>query len=224
MRRPIRLLIAAGVLVAAAFVVVYLVFFNSSSPPAFKLTPAGDQAQSTASTGDISGRWTVASGSEAGYRVREKLASLPAQSDAVGRTSGVTGSVVIAGTKVSAASFTVDVTTLKSDQDRRDGRVQGALETSSFPTATFVLTTPIDLTSTTAAKVTVNAVGELTLHGVKKTVTIPIQAARSGANLELVGSLGFPMSDFGINPPSIGGFVTVEPKGTLEFKILLARA
>ena len=34
-------------------------------------------------------------GSEAGYRVREQLANLPAESDAVGRTSDVTGSITL---------------------------------------------------------------------------------------------------------------------------------
>ena len=41
--------------------------------------------------GSVAGTWTVTDGSEAGYRVREQLANLPAESDAVGRTSDVTG-------------------------------------------------------------------------------------------------------------------------------------
>ena len=41
--------------------------------------------------GAVAGTWTVVEGSEAGYRVREQLANLPAESDAVGRTSSVSG-------------------------------------------------------------------------------------------------------------------------------------
>jgi hypothetical protein len=35
----------------------------------------------------LAGQWKIATGSVAGYRVREKLGFLPAESDAVGRTS-----------------------------------------------------------------------------------------------------------------------------------------
>ena len=46
----------------------------------------------------------------------------------------------------------------------------------------------------------------------------------AGGKGELVGSLGFPMIDFNITPPSIGGFVTVDPDATLEFKLILEKA
>lgn len=205
----------------AAFAGIYFAFFNNEAPPEFELTQTDEPA--SADDGDISGTWTVAASSEAGYRVREKLASLPAQSDAVGRTRDVAGTVVIDGTSASAASFAVDLTTLESDEDRRDSRVQDALQTDRFSTATFDLTSPIDL-ERSAERATIDAVGDLTIHGVTKSVAIPIEAARIGDQLELVGAITFPMADFGITPPSIGGFVTVEPDGTLEFRILLERA
>jgi polyisoprenoid-binding protein YceI len=159
----------------------------------------------------------------AGYRVREKLATLPAQSDAVGRTNAVTGSVVIDGTTVTAADVVVDVTTLDSDEDRRDNRIRSmGLETDTFGTATFSLTSPIELGA--GDTVSVSAIGDLTIHGVTKSVTIPLDAKRSGATLEVVGSIEFPMADFDIDPPSIGGFVTVEDDATMEFQLFLDRA
>jgi len=54
----------------------------------------------TGSSGPAGGRWSVASGSQVGYRVREQLAFLAAESDAVGRTSQVTGAATLAGSKV----------------------------------------------------------------------------------------------------------------------------
>jgi polyisoprenoid-binding protein YceI len=220
-RRPIRLLIAAGVLVALAFVAVYFVFFDNDSPPELTLTPT-DKTASTSATGDLSGTWTPASTSVAGYRVREKLASLPAQSDAVGRTNDVTGTIVIDGTTVTAADITVDVTTLKSDEDRRDNRIRSmGLETDTFGTATFSLTEPIELDATDT--VAVDATGDLTIHGVTKSVTIPLQAKRTGEQLEVVGSIEFPFGDFGMTAPSIGGFVTVEDNATMELQLFLDR-
>lgn len=225
MRRPVRLLVAIGLLVAVAFVGVYLVFFNSDSPDKLTLTPIDERSSTTGGSDDVSGTWTAVSGSTAGYRVREKLASLPAQSDAVGRTTDVTGTVVIDGTTVTKADFEVDVTTLKSDQDRRDNRIRSmGLETERFPTASFRLGAPIDLTDPRASTADVKATGDLTIHGVTRSVTIPLEAARNGDKLEIVGSLTFPMSDFDITPPSIGGFVTVEKDATLEIKVLLERA
>lgn len=225
MRRPVRLLVAIGLLVAVAFVAAYVVFFNNDSPDKLTLTPVDERSSTTAGSGDVSGTWRVAGGTTAGYRVREKLASLPAQSDAVGRTTDVTGTVVIDGTSVTKADFEVDVTTLKSDQDRRDNRIRTmGLETDRFKTATFALTTPVDIGDAEAATADVKATGDLTLHGVTKSVTIPLEAARNGDKLEVVGSLTFPMSDFDITPPSIGGFVTVEKDATLELKVLLERA
>lgn len=37
------------------------------------------------------------------------------------------------------------------------------------------------------------------------------------------GRLPINLSDYGISPPNIGGFVTVEDKGTLELDLLFTR-
>ena len=172
----------------------------------------------------------MASGSEAGYRVREKLAALPATSDAVGRTESVTGTVAVtrSGDQLVADSveIEVDVSTLESNEDRRDNRIRTqGLESDEFPQATFVSTAAVSLPAGTAAGEAVKAdvTGDLTIHGVTKRVTIPLDVQLTGGQGQVVGSLKFPFSDFGMSPPSIGGFVTVESDATLEFKLLLAR-
>jgi len=218
---------------AAAVGVTYFVVFAGSSPQKLALsspTPtASGSPRATASAGAGAGTWTVTSGSVAGYRVREQLASLPAPSDAVGRTSSITGSVTItqsgSSDTVAAASLTVNVNTLTSDRSMRDQRLhQMGLESDRYPTASFVLTTPIALPTgaTSGQVVNVSATGQLTIHGVTKTVTIPIQARLSGSQVELAGSITFPFSEFGMTPPSIGGFVTVQDNATMEFDIKLA--
>ena len=54
----------------------------------------------------------------------------------------------LTGTTITAADFTADLTTLVSDESRRDGQLRNqALETSQFPTATFTLTKPVELGS-----------------------------------------------------------------------------
>jgi len=233
-RTLIASILGGGLLLGAAGIgFVYFVVFAGSSPQKLALsspTPtASGSASGSASTAGA-GTWTVTSGSQAGYRVREKLASLPAPSDAVGRTSAVTGTLTLAqsssGYSVTTADFTVDVSTLTSDQSRRDQRIHSqGLQSDRYPTATFKLTAPIALTTDAASGQTVHvsATGDLTIHGVTKSVTIPIDARLTGSKIELVGSITFPFSEFGMTPPSIGGFVTVQNNATMEFQLLLAQ-
>jgi polyisoprenoid-binding protein YceI len=203
------------------------------SPAASPATAASTapSAAGAATPVDLAGTWNVGSGSVAGYRVREQLGGVSALTDAVGRTSDVAGSATLVeagdGVRVTDASFRVDLTTLKSDNDRRDGRLrQMAIESDRFPTTTFVLTAPIDVPAAALAGETVDVilVGDLDLHGVKRSVSIPAKARLADGRIEVVGSITFPFSDFSIVPPDIGGFVKVEPDGTLEFLVSLQQA
>ena len=47
----------------------------------------------------------------------------------------------------------------------------------------------------------VNAIGSLTLHGVTKTVTVPLEAQRKGEVIAVVGSLEVPFADYSISQP-----------------------
>jgi polyisoprenoid-binding protein YceI len=232
-RTLIAVLIAGGVTLAVAGVAfAYYMVFAGSSPQKLTLssptaTPSGSPTTSASPT---AGTWTVTTGSQAGYRVREQLASLAAPTDAVGRTSSVHGTVTIAGpgsnSSVSAASITVDVNTLTSDRSMRDARIHVmGLESDRYPQATFTLTSPIALPADAGNGQAFNAsaTGQLTIHGVTKTVTIPIQARLTGSQIELAGSLTFPFEQFGMTPPSIGGFVSVQDNATMEFDVKLVQ-
>ena len=69
---------------------------------------------------------------------------------------------------MTAATIEADMTAITTNDSRRDDSVQSALDTATYPTATFVLTEPIDLGDAAAsgAAVTVEATGDLTIHGV----------------------------------------------------------
>jgi polyisoprenoid-binding protein YceI len=190
-------------------------------------TIAGDGSTTTvpgATAADgIDGTWTVSEGSSVGYRVQENLFGQSAE--AVGTTSDVTGSVTISGTTVSEASFEADLTTVQSDESRRDGQFQGRImETSQFPTATFAITEPIDLGSVPAdgQTITVEATGELTLHNVTRPVTIELHAKRAGDTFAVDGSLPVTFSDYGIDNPS-GGPANVGDDGALEVLLVFTR-
>ena len=100
------------------------------------------------------------------------------------------------------------------------------LQTDQFPTATFTLTQPVDVPAAvldgTATDVTL--VGDLTLHGVTKSVEIPAQAQLVDGQIAVAGSLAFPLADFEITAPNVGGFiVSIADEGTLEFSVVFAK-
>ena len=219
MAHRLKLAILAGViLLAGAFALVYFVLFPTSSPKRFAI--AEPSSTSTATTAPpSSGDWTVAEGSQAGYRVREKLAFLAAKSDAVGRTRAITGSAEGDAKTITKASLKIFVNKLISDDGRRDQRIRSiGLESDRFPTATFVLSKPIELKAKT------KATGVFTIHGVSKTETVPLQVRVSGSKLQAVGALTFPWSEFGMTAPSVAGFVNVENEATMEFDLHITHA
>jgi polyisoprenoid-binding protein YceI len=218
-------LVAAVVVVVGGIVVIHQVQGGSAPPltlPTVTTTPvaAGATTPSTAtSTGAVvvDGVWNVSSGSTAGYRVQETLFGV--SNTAIGRTSAVTGSITISGTTVSAGSFSVDLTKVSSDRSQRDSQFQGRImDTSSFPTATFKLTQPINLTNLPAngVQVTATATGDLMLHGVTKSVTFPVTAQRNGSTIQVQGSVPITFADWSITNPS-GGPATTGNSGSLEF-------
>ncbi|MBI2704698.1 MAG: YceI family protein [Actinobacteria bacterium] len=243
-KRPhyLRWILGAVALALLLFVggpYAYLNLFSSEAPAPLSLsaTPSsvasassaasassGGAAQGQAATNtSINGTWTIASGSQAGYRVKETL--FGQSTEAVGRTSGVIGSVTIADQKVTKADVTVDMKSVTSDKSQRDGQFQSRImQTSTFPTATFSLTKPIDLSTVPADGTTTNftATGKLTVHGVTKTVDIPLQAKRDGNTIALSGSYNITFADFDIDNPS-GGPAQVGDTGTLELLVNLSR-
>jgi polyisoprenoid-binding protein YceI len=179
---------------------------------------------SAGSAGSVDGEWTIGGGSIAGYRADE--VRLGQSLEAVGRTEVVTGTMTISGTTVEEASFEVDLTTLESDESLRDGQVQGRiLETEQFPTATFELTEPLDLGElpATGETVSVEAAGDLTIHGETQSVTFTIEAQLDGDSIAADGLVPLTWADYGIDDPS-GGPNQVEPEGEMEFLLIFEPA
>ena len=82
------------------------------------------------------------------------------------------------------------MTALASDVGSRDMRLQtSGLETTKFPASTFVLTAPVELGQTTKGEVIdISLNGDLTLHGQKKPIDVPVQARWDGPTIEVAGS------------------------------------
>ena len=204
---------------------------DPASPGSAASPDSGASADPGSGSGDIAGNWSVTTGSQAGYRVREQLANLPAESDAVGRTDKVSGSITVttvgSASTVTAATLQVDTTSISSDRPQRDNRLRTeGLQTDSYPTATFTLTQPaaIPAAAISGTPSDLTLVGDLTLHGATKSVSIPAQAQLVNGTIQVAGSLTFPLSDFNMTAPNIGGFiVSIADQGTLEFQVNFAK-
>jgi polyisoprenoid-binding protein YceI len=222
---------------------VYVHFINKPAPPLTfeeldrqraaagpsSTTPAAAAAVTSAAAGTgadtISGTWNVVQPSSAGYRVKEVLNGQ--STEAVGRTTTVEGTVVISGTTVTEAQLSVDLSTVSSDSSRRDAQFRGRImNTAEFPVAIFDLDQPIELGSLPGEgpQVSVTATGTLSLHGTDRSVQVAITARRSSTGIELTGSAPIVFADFGIDPPGVGGFVTTDDNGVLEFALTLQRS
>ncbi len=245
MRRHWLSWLIAGIIVVVVLAVggpfLYIHFFNGSTPAALTLptasssapasSPSGGTATaSTAASGSLAGTYSVGSGSVVGYRVNEVL--LGQSTTAVGRTSSVTGHLTIAGTTATAATFSVPMDTVLSDKSQRNAQFDGRImDVAQYPTGTFTLTHPIGLAPLPATGVikSYTATGKLTLHGATRTVTFTLTAERStakdgGTQIEVAGDIPVLFSDYNIANPSVGGFVTTQDHGLLEFLLVFSKA
>ena len=221
--------VAAVVVLAVGGTFVYLHVISGPTPAPLSLKPPS-RSSSPASAGDsaatsVGGTWKLATGSVVGYRVKEVL--FGQNHVAVGRTSTITGHLTISGTTVTAAAFTVQMATIKSDESERDVQFRGRImDTAAYPTGTLTLTKPIALGTLPAAGVVkgYTAVASLTLHGQTRAVTFPLSAERTASEIEVSGSIPILFSNWDIPNPSFTGFVTTQNHGVLEFLLDFARS
>lgn len=211
---------------------------TASADPAASATasdPSTPPGASSATRGEgLDGTWTVDAsigsfsdftGSFVGYRVDEELANVGAAT-AVGRTPDVTGSLTLDGSTITGVEIEANLSTLQSDESRRDGQLRRqALETDQFPTATFSLTQPIDLGAAPGEGqvIQATATGDLTIHGVTKSVQIPVEARLSGGVVTVTGSIDILFADYSIRRPTSFAVLTIADHGTMEFQLQLTK-
>ena len=217
----------------------YLYFFSGlrTAPAQLGLT-ATPTATPTAATPSppavLTGKWTVATGSIAGYRVKELFAGQSSKHEAVARTSSVSGSLTVSadssGYQVSDVTITVGLDDLQSkdqvagrDVSQRDGVVSRELNVQRFPTATLAVASVSVPAGVISGPVDVTAVGQLTIHGVTKAVTVKAKAQVVGSKVEIAGSIAIAMTDYGVSPPQVP-FVTVDTAVTIEFDVFMTKA
>jgi polyisoprenoid-binding protein YceI len=194
-----------------------------SDPPAQELALDNTAQRGDGTAVPLDGSWSVAEGSQAGYRVKEIL--FGQDTTAVGRTGKVTGKVEIAGTKLTSGTVTVDMASVQTDKSGRDQQFRDNLmAVAQFPTSSFAFTAPVDFGNAPSVgqKVTVKASGQLTLRGQAKQVEVDLTTVRGTDNIQVQTSIPVAFADYGIQKPNIPG-ITTEDKGVIEVLLNLRK-
>jgi polyisoprenoid-binding protein YceI len=193
---------------------------NAEAAPSIAAGTAEPAAAAEVNADDLSGTWSVGADSFAGYRVDEVLSGNDVT--VTGRTEDVTGDLTVDSLSLTAATITVDVASIATDEGNRDQYFRDtAMQADEFPTATFTLTEPVTLEAPVAGVAqTLEAAGELTMHGITQPVTVELQAALTESGGQVVGSIPVTFSDYDVDAPDLG-FVSVEDTGAVEFSLNL---
>jgi hypothetical protein len=241
MLRKRRLVIGLAAFVALAVLAgagAYAYFFTGlrSAPAQLSLSALGSDASNGGSSVDgLLGRWTVTSGSEAGYRVKEVLVGEPTKHEAVARTSSVTGGLTVAraasGIQVNGLHFAVQLSDLQSvdtvaghNVTNRDRNVSRTLDVQTYPNAVFdAATLQVPARFAQGQTISVGVPGTFSVHGVARPARAKAQVRMAGGQVQAAGTIDIDMTQFGVTPPKIA-FAESDPEVTVDFLLFLTRS
>ena len=191
--------------------------------------PTPETAVSQSDSGQSGVILEISSGSEARYRVREQLAFLDFPNDAVGVTQDVEGKIVLGPDGTVSADdslIRVDLSTLQSDEDRRDNYVRSrTLGASQYPHTDFVPTAisglqwPLPSTGEASFSIT----GDMTIRDVTKEVTWETTAQFNEDSITGTATTDFTFDEFDLNVPSVAVVLSVENNIRLEIDFVLQK-
>lgn len=222
-QKTIVSIVAVLVLILGAAVVAPMIYSLAMGPGV--KTEGLNTSSAEPATVDMDGTWEVVRGDQnnltsVGYTFAEIL---PAEHRVTsGSTQEVEGSVTVTDDTLTAGDITVDMRELGSDNERRDINVRMKIfHTDEYPTSTFTLTEPVDL-STVPEDGTpgqIELVGDLEIHGNTAEVSGTFDVLRDGGKVIIAGDLPFNRIDFGVESPE---FVAAKIAEEGELNILLS--
>lgn len=229
---PFRIIVAALALVAVMVAVpASQLAIAQDSTPASTPGVLGDPVDVTVKS-DI-GKVEVPEGatsftidgtqSSASYETRENLSSI-GDNDVKGTTNAVAGMLIFDadGVPLAGSRIDVDLRTLATDQAKRDGQVQKVLDTANNPVGTFVVTSVegLDGALPDGEEVHFTLIGNVTLHGVTKSVAWDATAKLDGDAITGVATTTITFADFDIEKPIIGPVVSIDDNLKLTINLV----
>lgn len=201
---------------------------DAATADSLRVAPAAGAPASATAPALAGLHLTVApTGNEVRYRIREQLVRVDLPNDAIGKTSEISGGIGV-GTdgKIipTESKFVVNVGSLKSDRDRRDGYVRGrVLETDQYPTVEFTPTgfrgLPAKLP--TSGSHTFDVTGNLTVRGVTKPTTWRMTAEAKNGQVTGNAYTLFTFADFNMQQPKVPIVLSVADTIRLEYDFTL---
>ena len=235
-KRRIVLTTAALVIVIGAMAAYGVWRVISNAPDEVSLDAAVASLETSEVVGqDLSteGTWVIdsdsgsftfeeASGSFVGFRIKEELARI-GKITAVGRTGEVDGEVRSGAGELQSVSVSADLSTLITNDSRRDRAARNALNVSENPIASFSMDKPVALSATDGSAVSLKVKGELLINGIGREAEFDLQAQLVGETVVVVGSTEVVFADYDVEVPSAVIVVSAEDHGVVEFQLLFVR-
>jgi len=224
--------IRATALIIVSLIVLAACGSSTSQTPAAAPTalPAATPAASTpatsaepaASTAEARTFQIVPEQTEASYEVQEKFLNRALLNKAIGKTNAVTGEFQFSTDgqpSGQVTKITVDLRTLTSDSSRRDGRIRTQwLESEKYPFAEFTSTEvqSVPTSYTDGQEVSFKLIGDMTIREVTHPVTFDVIGKLQGDTVTGTATTQILMKDFGFDPPSVAGMLTVQDGVTIK--------
>lgn len=154
--------------------------------------------------------------STATYTIREQFANTSLPNNAVGSTSGLSGEITLDGRP---STLSLDVTSFRSDQSRRDQAVKRIF--ADDPTVNLVVESfgglPADYQDGTDVERQLTA--QTTIKGVTRPLIWDVVARLEGNTFSVTGKTDFRFEDFQMDPPNVAGSITVDQ--AIHIEVLL---
>lgn len=230
MLRNRKLVITIFVIAIALIAVLSILptVLSAMNGPGVKTEGLTTQGAKAASTG-VDGHWKVTgrageNTTSAGYTFHEILPGDKRITS--GSTTKVSGSLSVDNGTLTSGLITVDMTEVASDNERRDINVRTKiLETDTYPTADFEVTSPVSLSEVpddgTVGEVTVP--GRLTLHGHTKEIKPTMQVLRSGDAVVVSTDIPVNRADYGVETPDFVA-ASIDEEGQINIRLALEKA
>ena len=122
----------------------------------------------------------------------------------------------------SSVTLVLDAKSYDSGNGFRDDAVYGMLDADTYPTITFQSTGVEQVAMGPGSSGSANLVGDLTIHGKTRSVTVPVKASLDATNhLTVDGEVAFNYADYGVRVPSMMGMAASD-RVTVQFHIVAA--
>lgn len=152
-------------------------------------------------SGLLAASWTTASGSSVRVEGTSTLHAWHVESTAIQGTLNVEPAFFENGTTTPTARVTIPARSLRSDKDQMNSLMWKALKADDHPNITWQLTRAEAPVAAPHGH-TIRTMGKLSIAGVTRDVTMPVQVTRNGNTLTVSGTIPIVMTEYGMRPPT----------------------